>query len=39
MGGILAFEAMITVPALIVFVLFQKGFVQSVATSGIKGGA
>lgn len=39
MGGILAFAAMITVPVLIVFVLFQKGFVQSVATSGIKGGA
>ena len=33
----MAFAAMITVPVLIVFLLFQKWFVQSVATSGIKG--
>jgi multiple sugar transport system permease protein len=36
-GDIMAFAAMITVPVLIVFLLFQKWFVQSVATSGIKG--
>ncbi|HIE38940.1 MAG TPA: carbohydrate ABC transporter permease [Anaerolineales bacterium] len=37
-GDIMAFASMITVPVLIVFLLFQKWFVQSVATSGIKGG-
>jgi multiple sugar transport system permease protein len=37
-GDLMAFAAMITVPVLIVFLLFQKWFVQSVATSGIKGG-
>jgi len=36
-GDIFAFSSMITVPVLIVFLLFQKWFVQSVATSGIKG--
>ena len=36
-GDIFAFSAMITVPVLIVFLLFQKWFVQSVASSGIKG--
>lgn len=36
-GDIFAFASMITVPVLIVFLLFQKWFVQSVATSGIKG--
>jgi multiple sugar transport system permease protein len=38
-GDLMAFASMITVPVLIVFLLFQKWFVQSVATSGIKGGA
>jgi multiple sugar transport system permease protein len=38
-GDLMAFAAMITVPVLIVFLMFQKWFVQSVATSGIKGGA
>jgi multiple sugar transport system permease protein len=33
----LAFASMITVPVLIVFALFQKWFVQSVASSGVKG--
>jgi len=37
-GDIFAFASMITIPVLIVFLLFQKWFVQSVATSGIKGG-
>jgi multiple sugar transport system permease protein len=36
-GDIMAFASMITVPVLIVFLIFQKWFVQSVATSGIKG--
>lgn len=36
-GDIMAFAAMITIPVLIVFLLFQKWFVQSVATSGVKG--
>jgi multiple sugar transport system permease protein len=36
-GDLMAFASMITVPVLIVFLLFQKWFVQSVATSGIKG--
>ncbi|MBC8446816.1 MAG: carbohydrate ABC transporter permease [Chloroflexi bacterium] len=36
-GDIFAFSSMITIPMLIVFLLFQKWFVQSVATSGIKG--
>jgi multiple sugar transport system permease protein len=37
-GDLMAFASMITVPVLIVFLMFQKWFVQSVATSGIKGG-
>jgi multiple sugar transport system permease protein len=36
-GDIFAFAAMITIPVLIIFLLFQKWFVQSVATSGVKG--
>ena len=36
-GQIFAFSAMMTLPLLVVFVLFQKQFVQSVAMSGIKG--
>ena len=36
-GDTLAFTAMITIPVLIVFLLFQKWFVQSVASTGIKG--
>lgn len=36
-GHVLAFASMITIPALIVFLLFQKWFIQSVASSGIKG--
>jgi len=37
MGDIMAFAAMITIPVLLIFLLFQKWFVQSVATSGVKG--
>jgi multiple sugar transport system permease protein len=36
-GDIFGFASMITIPVLIVFLLFQKWFVQSVATSGVKG--
>ena len=34
---ILAFASMITIPVLVLFLLFQKWFVQSVAASGLKG--
>lgn len=36
-GQIMAYATMITVPVLVVYLLFQKWFVQSVASSGIKG--
>lgn len=36
-GDIMAFASMITIPVLIVFILFQRWFVQSVASSGVKG--
>ena len=36
-GDIFAFASMITIPLLIIFLLFQKWFVRSVAYSGIKG--
>ena len=36
-GQIFAFSAMVTLPILIVFLVFQKQFVQSVAMTGIKG--
>ena len=36
-GDLMAFASMITVPVLIVFLLFQKWFVRSVASTGIKG--
>lgn len=36
-GQIFAFSAMMTLPLLVLFVVFQKQFVQSVAMSGIKG--
>jgi multiple sugar transport system permease protein len=37
-GDIMAFASMMTIPVLIIFLLFQKWFVQSVATAGVKGG-
>lgn len=37
-GDIMAFAAMITIPVLVLFLLFQRWFVQSVASAGIKGG-
>lgn len=36
-GQIFAFGTLMTIPVLIVFLLFQKQFIQSLATSGIKG--
>lgn len=36
-GDIMAFALMMTLPLLVVFVLFQRWFVQSVARSGLKG--
>jgi multiple sugar transport system permease protein len=36
-GDTLAFTSMITIPVLLVFMLFQKWFVQSVASTGVKG--
>ena len=36
-GDIMAFASLATVPVLIVFLIFQKWFVQSVASSGVKG--
>ena len=36
-GHILAFASLITIPIIILFVVFQKWFVTSVAASGIKG--
>jgi multiple sugar transport system permease protein len=36
-GDIFAFASMITIPSLVIFLLFQKWFVRSVASSGIKG--
>jgi multiple sugar transport system permease protein len=36
-GQIMAFAAMITIPVLIVYLLFNRWFVQSIASSGVKG--
>lgn len=36
-GQIMAYASMITIPVLIIYLLFQKWFVQSVISSGIKG--
>lgn len=36
-GDIFAFASMTTIPLLLVFILFQKWFVQSVARTGVKG--
>lgn len=36
-GDIMAFASMITVPVLVVFCVFQKWFVKSAASTGIKG--
>lgn len=36
-GDIMAYAAMMTVPLLVIFVVFQRYFVRSVASSGVKG--
>ncbi|RKX78814.1 MAG: carbohydrate ABC transporter permease [Spirochaetes bacterium] len=36
-GDIFSFASMMTIPLLVIFLLFQKWFVRSVASSGIKG--
>jgi multiple sugar transport system permease protein len=36
-GQIMAYATMITVPVLFIYLLFQRWFIQSVASSGIKG--
>jgi multiple sugar transport system permease protein len=36
-GPIMAFASMITIPMLVVFLLFQRWFINSVTASGIKG--
>ena len=36
-GPIMAFASMVTIPMLVVFLLFQRWFLRSVASSGIKG--
>lgn len=36
-GQIMAYSTLITIPIIILFVVFQKAFVASVATSGVKG--
>lgn len=36
-GQILAFATMMTIPVLIVFLIFQKQFIQSLSSTGIKG--
>ncbi|GAB4573738.1 MAG: carbohydrate ABC transporter permease [Anaerolineae bacterium] len=36
-GDIMAFASLATVPVLIVFLMFQKWFVQSVSSAGVKG--
>ncbi len=36
-GDIMAFATMMTVPTLVIFVIFQRWFIQSVASAGVKG--
>ncbi|KND32544.1 MULTISPECIES: hypothetical protein [Streptomyces] len=36
-GEIMAYSSMITVPVLALFVAFQRSFVGSIASSGVKG--
>jgi multiple sugar transport system permease protein len=33
----MAYTSMITIPVLLVFLVFQKAFVSSIAASGVKG--
>ena len=36
-GDIMAYTVLMTVPLLVIFVTFQRQFVQGVASSGVKG--
>lgn len=36
-GEVMAYATLITIPVLILFLVFQRSFVQSIATTGIKG--
>jgi len=36
-GDIMAYTVMMTLPLLIIFLIFQRQFVQGVASSGVKG--
>ena len=36
-GQIMAYATMITVPILILFIAFQRSFINSIASSGVKG--
>lgn len=36
-GAIMAFATLATIPILIIFIMFQKWFIQSIASSGVKG--
>ena len=36
-GQIFAFATLMTIPVFVIFLLFQKQFIQSLAMSGIKG--
>ena len=36
-GQIMAYATMITVPILVLFIAFQRSFINSIASSGVKG--
>lgn len=36
-GQIMAYASMITVPVLVMFIAFQRAFINSIASSGVKG--
>jgi ABC-type glycerol-3-phosphate transport system permease component len=36
-GQFMAYASMITVPVLVMFIAFQRAFINSIASSGVKG--
>jgi multiple sugar transport system permease protein len=36
-GQVMAYASMITVPVLLLFIAFQRSFISSIASSGVKG--
>jgi multiple sugar transport system permease protein len=36
-GEVMAYASLITVPVVILFIAFQKSFINSIASSGVKG--